>query len=84
MSASINKFATNLYYFTNVANSSACASCRSEASRSRLVMTDGMHFRRFSIAHSCDNQRTFKAFVNLSAGSVKNCKATAVVDEVGD
>ena len=33
MSASINKVATNLYDFTNVANPSACASCRSEASR---------------------------------------------------
>ena len=53
MSASINKVTTNLYDFTNVATPSACASCRSEASRSRLVMTDGRHFRRFSTARSC-------------------------------
>ena len=63
--------AMKLKVFTNHSSLLAIGSPRSEASRSKLVITEGMIRSKLVMAVSCDNHLTSLASFNLIFGSSK-------------
>lgn len=72
-SPSMARVQTKEGLLTKVARPAAVASWRSDASRSRLAISEGRHWLTARTAVSCDNQRVSPTSFSLMAGSPRMC-----------